>query len=138
VKPDQFLQTLYYGDRACKAVLIDSWKERISFQIDKISRLKPGTKTWDFYTDADIKDAWLIFSDVWSIQFEPSGPIPNDLINEISVGLLESPEEHPVYLFELSIDSVDDAGKRTEVIVRIEASRIHLENPARPGIEIVD
>jgi hypothetical protein len=133
---DRFLKSIYLGDRACKALLIDSWKMRVAIQVDVISRLKPGTKTWDFYNEADIKDGWLVFTDVQSLRFEPAGPLPNDLINNVSVKSIDSTAVRPGFHFELSIGSVDDKGNSTEVFVRIEASRVHLEDPAKPGVEI--
>ncbi len=136
MNPEQLLKSIYLGDRGCKAVLIDSWNHRVAIQVTVISRLKPGAKIWDFYTGADITDGRLVFSDVRSVRFDPPGPLPNDLINEVSVKAIDSPEKQPSYLFELSVDSVDDTGNRTEVLVRIEASRMHLEDPAKPGIEI--
>ena len=138
MKPEHFLKSVYLVDRACKAVLIHSWRKRVAIQVDVISRLKPGTETWDFYTDADITDGWLVFTDVRSVRFEPSGPLPNDLINDVSVKATDSLESQPGYLFELSIGSVDDSGSSTEVVVRIEASGLHLEDPAKPGVEITD
>ena len=136
MNPEQLLQSIYLGDRGCKSVLIDSWNQRVAIQVTVISRLKPGAKTWEFYTDADITDGWLVFSDVHSVRFEPPGPLPNDLINEVSVKPIDSPERQPAYLFEVFIDSVDGTGNRTEVLVRIEAGRVHLEDPAKPGVEI--
>lgn len=136
MNPEEFLESIYLGDRACKALLIDSWKKRVAIQVDVISRLKPGTKTWEFYTDADINDGWLVFSDVRSLRFEPAGPLPNDLINEVSVQVIDSIEDRRCCLFELSISSVDESGNSTEVLVRIEASGIHLEDPLKPGVEI--
>ena len=134
--PEQLLQTIYLGDRGCKSLVIDSWNKRVAVQVTVISRLKPGTKTWDFYAGADIEDGWLVFRDSRSVTFEPSGPIPNDLINDISVKPIDS--DSSTYLFELSIDSVDDSANRTEVIIRIQASGFHLEDPTKPGIEIKD
>src|SRR5688500_17186796 len=119
MNPTEFLKSIYLGDRACKALLVDSWKKRVAIQVDVISRLKPGAKTWEFYSDADIKDCWLVFSDVRSLRFEPPGPLPNDLINHASVRLNDSPRDQPGSLFELSIGSVDDSGNSTEVLVRI-------------------
>jgi len=136
MNPEQLLQSIYLGDRACKAVLIDSWKKRVAIQVDVISRLKPGAKTWEFYTDADITDGWLVFSDAHSVRFEPPGPLPNDVINEVSVKPIDAPERQSAFQFELSTDSVDGTGNRTEVCVRIEASWLHLEDPAKPGVEI--
>ena len=134
--PEQLLRTIYLGDRGCKAVLIDSWNKRVGIHVTVISFLKPGATTWDFYTDADITDGRLVFTDVRRISFEPSGPVPNDFINDITVTNLESPKGQSVYLFELSISSVDDVGNSTEVVIKIEASGLHLEDPQRPGIEI--
>src|SRR6266487_4039315 len=91
MKPEQLLQTIYLGDRGCKAVLIDSWNQRVAIQATVISRLKSGTKTWDFYSDEDIKDGWLVFSHVQSVRFEPPGPLPNDFINSVSVKPVDSP-----------------------------------------------
>jgi len=136
MNPEQLLKSVYLGDRACKAVLIDSWRKRVAIQVDVISRLKPGAKTWDFYTDADIKDGWLVFTDVRSVRFEPAGPLPNDLINDVSVKPTDSSGSQPGCLFELSIGSVDDSGNSTEVFIRIEASGVHLEDPTKPGVEI--
>lgn len=137
MNPEILLKSIYLGDRACKAVLIDSWNQRIAIQATVISRLRPGTNTWDYYTDADITNGWLVFSDVRSVQFEPPGPVPNDLINNVSVKPIESSGCQSCYLFEVSIASVDATGGRTEVCVRITAGRLHLEDPANPSVEIV-
>lgn len=134
--PEELLRTIYLGDRGCKAVLIDSWNKRVGIQVTVISRLKPGATTWDFDTDADITNGWLIFTDVRRITFEPPGPLPNDFINDICVKMIESAEVQPRYLFELSIGSVDDGGNSTEVIIQIEALGLHLEDPERRGVEI--
>lgn len=132
MNPEQFLKSVYLGDRACKAILIDSWRKRVAIRIDSISRLRPGAKTWDFYTDADIPDGWLVFREVRGFYCEPPGLLPNDFIDIVSVKKVDS----SAWLFELSIGSVDGHGNSTEVRVRIEANGVHLEDPAKPGIEI--
>ena len=136
MNPQQFLKSVYLGDRACKGVMIDSWRKRVAIQVDVISRLKPGTETWDYYNEADIKDGWLVFTEVSTVCFEPAGPLPNDLINDVSVQLVGLPGAEPACLFVISIGSVDDSGISTEVHVRIEARGVHLEDPAKPGMEI--
>jgi hypothetical protein len=136
--PEQLLQTIYLGDRGCKSVLIDSWNQRVAIQVTVISRLKPGAKTWDFNTAADIVNGLLVFTDVRRIRFDPSGPIPNDFINHISVKEIDSAMGKPTYLFELSVGSVDNAGNSTEVLVEIEATGVHLEDPERPGVDVSD
>jgi hypothetical protein len=131
--PEDFIKTIYLGDRACKALLIESWNKRVAVQIDVISRLKANTDSWDFYTDEDIKDGWLVFSGVRAIQFVPSGPLPNDYVNDFSVTRLERSQGQTLYAFELSIGSVGEEGIGTEVLVTIEADDVHLEDPTRPG-----
>src|SRR5262244_3161493 len=115
MNPEQLLKSIYLGDRGCKALLIDSWNRRILIQATLISRLQPGTDSWNFYSGGDIPDGWVVFTDAVSITFDPAGPIPNDLINEFKVKLLESGESR--YKFSLSIDSVDESGTRQEIVV---------------------
>ncbi len=40
--PSEFLKTVYLGDRACKAVVIDGWRNEIKFNIDCVSRVRGG------------------------------------------------------------------------------------------------
>lgn len=134
--PEQLLQTIYLGDRGCKSVLIDSWNHRVAIQVTVISFVKPGAKTWEFDNAGDISNGLLVFSNVSRIRFDPSGPVPNDFINHISVKEMESATGERTYLFELSIGSVDGAGNSTEVLIEIAAKSIHLEDPERPGVEI--
>jgi hypothetical protein len=136
MNPKQFLKSVYLGDRACKAVMIDSWRKRVAIQVDVISRVEPGTESWDYYTDGDIKDGWLVFTKVSSVRFDPAGPLPNDLINDVSVEEVDRPGCEPACLFEVSISSGDDSGNSTEVVVRVEARGVHLADPAKPGLEI--
>jgi len=136
MSPEQFIKTVYLGDRACKALLIDSWHKRVAVQIDTISRLRAGTHAWDFYADEDVRDGWLVFTGVCAVQLVPSGPLPNDLINELTVKRLDTSEGHAAYLFEISIGAVDKAGTSAEVHVCVEADDVHIEDPKKPGERI--
>lgn len=123
MNPEKFLSTVYLGDRACKKILIDGWKHRFCLQIDLISRLKKNTDTWDYYNDEDIKDGWLIFTELSSVKFTPTGAVPNDLINEIKVR--KTPD---AYIFDISISSVSETGDSTEVLIQIKAQEIQIES----------
>jgi len=136
MNPKQLLRTIYLGDRACKAILIESWKRRVAIQVDVISRLRPGTETWDYYTGGDVVDGWLVFCDVRNICFEPSGPVPNDYINNIAVQEIEVSGDKPMYLFGLSVGSVDAIGGSKEVLIKIEAGSMVIEDPRNPSAEI--
>lgn len=135
--PEEFIRSIYLGDRACKAILIEAWRNRVAIQVDIVSRLRPGALTWDHYADADIKDAWLVFSEVRSFSSVPGGLLPNDFINDFTVSTLKLPGGSSVHVFQMSVGAVDDDGNSAEVVIRVEAKGIHLEDPAQPGIVIM-
>lgn len=129
---NEFIKTIYLGDRGCKSLLIDGWNGLLKIQVTCISRVRGAT--WNYYTDEDIQDGYLVFAGLQSVSFSPAGAIPNDLINEIKVEHLE--ESGNKYSVILSIDSVDDLGRHTEVTVKLVASEAFLEDPRSPGVRI--
>ena len=140
MKPAEFLNTIYLGDRACKSIFIDGWNEKVELQVDTISRIRSESGNWEFYADEDIGDGRIVFSSAKSIKFSPCGPIPNDLINSFEVYPFKAENEiedkDSLYVFQLSIGSIDPQGTQREVVVEIVAKAIHLEDPKRPGIAI--
>ncbi len=135
--PTELLKTVYVGDRACKAVSLDGWENRVFVTVDVISRIRGETGSWGFYTAEDLTDGRLVFAEVRRIRFTPSGPVPNDLINEFVISKIdESCVGKPVYTFSLSVGSVDEAGMSTEVVVEIEACDFYLQDPRTPAREI--
>jgi hypothetical protein len=130
----ELLRTIYLGDRACKAILIEGWTGRVSLHVDVISRIRSAAGTWDFYTDEDITDGRLVFTGVKKIKLEPPGPVPNDLINEIQVtDTTDLRSGEKILVFTISVGSVDQTGATTEVMIEIQAGGLHLEDPKRPG-----
>jgi hypothetical protein len=137
MNPRELLKTVYLGDRACRGVFIEGWKGRVSIHVDVISRIRSRSGTWDYYAAEDISDGCLVFTEVTSIRMDPSGPVPNDSINEIEVhDTMDVPSGKNVLLFLILVGSVDDTGTSTEVTIEIRATGLHLEDPARPGLEI--
>lgn len=132
MNPRDFIRTLYWGDRACKAILIDGWNGNAKVQVDRISRVGSASGTWDFYTDEDVLDGFLVFDGVEALELVSSGHIPNDLINSVKV--VEEHAEHVT--IELSIDSVKSDASRHETLLRITCKSIYIEEPARPGLHI--
>jgi hypothetical protein len=137
----EFVKTLYLGDRACKSILIDGWCRRVCVQVDEISRIRHGDGEWHFYTEEDIKDGLIVFSGVKTVSFTPPGPIPNDYIVDFSVARADDSGEGAAegkFVFTFSIGSVCDANPPQEVVLRIVASDVHLEDPCRPGLVITE
>ncbi len=118
----EFVSTIYLGDRACKRILVDGLKGRLGIQIDCISRLKTGTDTWNYYTDEDVYDGWIVFSGLRSFSAIPSGPIPNDSVEIVNIREAES-----IYVFDISVGSVDENGRVTEVRIDLAAKEVSIE-----------
>jgi hypothetical protein len=36
MKPDEFLSSLYLGDRACKTIVLDGWRHEVKIQINAV------------------------------------------------------------------------------------------------------
>lgn len=130
----EFLKTIYVGDRACKSIFIDGWNSEVKVQVDCISRVR--SKTWQFYADEDLEDGFIVFEGVSSVEFSPSGPVPNDLINDIRIETEECDDEKQRLV--LQIDSVDPEGRRVEVFVRVVATSVALEARDKSGERIRD
>jgi hypothetical protein len=129
---NEFLKTVYVGDRGCKSLTIDGWNSEVKLQVSCISRVR--SKSWDYDDSEDLMDGFLVFEGVTKVAFNPTGPIPNDLINDVSVEVVAC--AHELERVTLSIDSVDAQGSRIEVIVQVDAKAVALEPWEKPGERI--
>jgi hypothetical protein len=126
MNPRILAKSIYTGDRGCKAFVYDQAMRELRIQIDCISVLRPGTEVWDFYTEGDIEDGWIVFRRVDELSMEPPGATPNDFFNGISIE--DCPNSPERYRMVISIDSIDDSGKTTEVTIRGFVNDAHLED----------
>ncbi|MCM3175868.1 MULTISPECIES: DUF6258 family protein [Paenibacillus] len=129
--PKAFIQTIYLGDRGCKQIIMDGWNSEVRIQVTTVSRVR--TTTWNYYSDEDIINGHIVFSNVESIRMEPSGYIPNDSITELKVEELGN----GMFLFTFSAYSAKGQDS-IEVITSIVASGIHLEDPMKPGVKTLE
>jgi hypothetical protein len=136
LSPPEFLRTVYVGDRACKAICLESWRGQVAIEVDLISRIRSPSGEWQYYSAEDISGGRIVFTGVEDVRFEPAGPLPNDFINEISAAPAGANEAGERWAFEVSIGSVAPDGTTTEVVVRLVGGGVHLEDPERPGVPI--
>jgi hypothetical protein len=131
-----FVRSIYLGDRVCRSVLINGWRERVEVTVDLISRIRSESGRWDFYSAEDIEEGRIVFTGVTSVSLVPAGLVPNDYIQSLRVdtvspeGASSSPEH---FAFTVEIGSVDRSGGGGLVTLSVVAAGVHLEDPERPG-----
>jgi hypothetical protein len=137
MRVDQFLDTVYLGDRACKSITVDGWGGRVSLVIDEISRVRSASGRWEFYNDENIADGSLVFSGVQSFSLTPPGPLPSDYIDIESVELVH--ENKDLFRVKFSVGGTHPLlGTMQMQVIELVANRVHIEDPLRPGVEITD
>ncbi|XDD49563.1 DUF6258 family protein [Leptospira sp. WS92.C1] len=129
---DDFINTIYFGDRGCKSIILDGWNDEVKIQITCISRIR--AESWNYYTDEDVENGYLVFEKIKSIHFDPPGFIPNDTINDINVEKLQG----DFYKIILNISSADLESNYTCIDVQIVAKTLAIEDPKYPNIRIRD
>jgi hypothetical protein len=136
LSPPEFLRTVYVGDRACKAICLESWQRQVVIKVDLLSRIRSPSGEWQYYSAEDIPDGRIVFTGVEAVRFEPAGPLPNDLINEISAKPAGANGASERWAFEVSIGSIAPDGSTTEVVMWLVGTGLHLEDPRQPGVPI--
>lgn len=126
-KINRFLSSLYFGDRYCEK--IDITDDKIIFQINSISRLKPETTDWGFYTDEDVEHGCLVFDEVKEYQVSSELPFNED-INDVRV---ES-KEKGVYTFVVEGSNFSNDLVSTDIKMIIKAKKVYIYNPNNNSI----
>jgi hypothetical protein len=136
---NELVKTIYLGDRACKHIVLDGWHKRFSIVIDRISRIRNPSGKWDFYSNEDIVDGAIVFEGLISFEFSPPGFVPCDWIEFIDVSpISDSSGKKSQFKATLSLGAIDAKGDSQEVTLTIVATSLHLENPAAPGLKIIN
>lgn len=124
MNPFDFLKSVYLGDRACKSIFIDSWDSVVKIGINSISRIRSESGNWDYYTDEDVDDGFLVFEGVSYFSLSPEGLLPNDLVNEV---LVRPRECGDLWEIEIGVDSANEKGEAIEVRIKMIASKVCIE-----------
>ena len=123
MNPENFLQSIYLGDRGCNKILVDNYNRIIKLNIDVISRIRSPSGKWDFYNDENIENGFIVFSSVKAMKWNSTGLLPNDFIKSIEV----TKKLNDGY-FEFSINIGANTNERSEdVEIIITAREIFIE-----------
>lgn len=132
MKIKEFFKTIYLGDRWLKSIIIDSVHSTLKLQIDSISRIRDEDGNWNYYTDEDIEDGFIVFTHIEALEMSPPGRIPNDEICDFEVKEIRDSITEIVFY----ITSYDKNGDHTQVKLKFVAKEMYLEDPKQPNIQI--
>jgi hypothetical protein len=124
MKPSDFLNTIYLGDRACKGIVIDSRKKEVKILVDCISRVRGPT--WNYYVAEDLEGRSIVLLGVNKISWPPTDGLPNDEIRHCQVK--DDSSSLGSYIFEFEIGAVRDDGQYSWMTITIEAEGVCLED----------
>ncbi|MBK1812653.1 hypothetical protein JHL18_18700 [Clostridium sp. YIM B02505] len=131
---EEFLKTIYVGDRFIKSIVIDSQKSELKIQINLISRIRSDDGLWNFYNDENIEDGLIVFTDVETFSFNPPGIIPNDELYDWEITKLTDDESE--YEIVLHMGSYNRCGECREVTLTLNTKGVYLEDPLNPEVKI--
>ena len=134
MRPDEFLKTIYIGDRYCLGYCVDSEKKTVSLRANVISRIRDPSGNWNYYDREDIIRGAIVFSGVTSFELSPPGYLPNDSINSLTA----TPAHGDVWQFEVHLCSVGDDARSVDLVMRVLGSHVHLEDPGRPETPVCE
>lgn len=123
-----FLKSLYFGDRYCEKMEIH--REKVIIQINCISRIEPENNQWNYYTKDDISHGQLIFEDISFFEMNP-----NMLINDEFYGIDLIEENSDGYTFNFQGAHVSDNGDYIEINAIIKCKSFYILNPVL-GVKI--
>jgi len=118
-----FLESIYLGDRYCEKIEIKD--DKISVQINCISRVKKGTKEWNYYSDEDIEHGCLVFDEV--VEFISNSEL---VINgDIEIDVVEKKDD--IYSFIVYGCNISDEAISTDIELQIKAKKFYIFNPVK-------
>lgn len=121
---EQFMKTVYLGDRFLKEIVIDSYNKEIKLKINLISRIRNSDGIWNNYNDENIQDGYIVFSDVQRFALEPEGVIPNDEINDWECNEIGD----GIYEVSFNVGSYNSENQYQETKISLRAKQICLED----------
>lgn len=118
---EQFLKTIYLGDRGVMGYELRSDLEEFRILIDSISLITGDA--WDPNCDPEFPNAKLLFTGVKAVTFSPPGALPNDYIHSL---ICSRSEAMDALDFILECDASDSHGS-VMMTIKVSANSISLE-----------
>lgn len=131
---EQFIKSLYLGDRFCTKLIFDGDKNQVELHINLISRVRSESGEWNFYSDEDIENGAIVFAGIKSIDLGDLKMLPNDQLYNIDVKNLSN----DLYEFVIETSHVDQDAMTHDLTIRLVAEGAFLMNPLMPEVKIFD
>jgi hypothetical protein len=128
--PDQFIKTIYLGDRLCLSINLEGSKKRMLLKVDRISRVRG--ESWNYSDSEDVHEGFLVFENVVNCKFYWTGQLPNDWIEPVSVTQLTDNASEWEFVFSLGV--VDSQGRSSEKLLTVVAEDIAIET--KDGVRV--
>lgn len=128
--PDNFIKTIYLGDRLCLSIIMEGTKKRVLLQVDCISRVRGDS--WNYHDAEDVRNGYLVFENVSSCSLELKGQLPNDWIEPVSVTQLADNADAWEFIFSLGV--VDSQGMSSETLLTVIAESLAIET--KDGVRV--
>ena len=128
--PDQFIKTIYFGDRLCLSINMEGTKKRVLLKVDCISRVRG--ESWNYYDGEDVHEGFLVFENVASCNLDLTGQLPNDWIEPVSV--TQKADNASAWEFVFSLGVVDSQGMSSETLLTVIAENIAIET--KDGVRV--
>lgn len=121
MNPDEFLKSIYLGDRLCVSLSFEG-VGRILVGVDRISRVRGDS--WSYYDAEDVIEGFIVFDQVEFCDFSIVGVIPNDWIEIVSVERVVDSLDR--WKFVLSFGVVDSRGISSELLLNLIAHKVSI------------
>ena len=131
---EEFLKTIYLGDRYCTKIVMDGSNNNVEIHVNQISRIRDEAGQWNLYYDEDIVNGVIVITNVEKIAFDESGLMPNDQLYDIYAEELANDS----YEFVIEASNIDEDANTKDVMIKIIGGGIYISDPKRPNVRITD
>lgn len=126
MNPKTLIDRIYLGDRGCKQCVYNNESKELRIQVDCISFLRPGSSTWDYYSEHDLEDGWIVLSGVDKVTIDPPNVQPSDFIFDIQVDSVKDSNERERVT--ISTGGVDREGELRDILICALVKDAHIED----------